>query len=205
MEWGRLAGDSSLYQQAPITGSSTGKNRISLGNIHHRVKKNKTKQTAPILYDTGGYWLPRLVRVGSSLIGGSISFYIRFNVTLEKQILTLGRCCLCCGLGRPMISMFVSCQTHRYGNNIWQERPTPKSKIGIFKRIQGLIALSWLYLPWQDDIAEKVHILCQLLDLEYPSPDVRKKFLHVVDYALMSLRWTQVISAKLQFSLVEEP
>lgn len=139
MEWGRLAGDSSLYQQAPITGSSTGKNRISLGNIHHRVKKNKTNQTAPILYDTGGYWLPRLVRVGSSLIGGSISFYIRFNVTLEKQILTLGRCCLCCGLGRPMISMFVSCQTHRYGNNIDRSVPPLRARLASLKVYRALL------------------------------------------------------------------
>lgn len=55
MEGERLAGDSSLCQQAPITGSSPGKNRISLGNIRLRVKKNKAKQTAPIIYDPGGY------------------------------------------------------------------------------------------------------------------------------------------------------
>lgn len=53
--------------------------------------------------------------------------------------------------------------------SLGQEGSTPKSKIGIFKSIQGLITLSWLYVPRQDGIAEKIHILCQRLDLEYPS------------------------------------
>lgn len=80
MEWKGPAGDASPWQQAPVTGKSTGADRTNLGNILLRVQKRKHL----LLCDAGGYCLLRLVGEGNSS-----SLYIRFDVILENKCLSL--------------------------------------------------------------------------------------------------------------------
>lgn len=59
MEWKGLVGDASPWQQAPVTGKSTGEDRTNLGNILLRVQKENICYSVMLVVTASLGWLEK--------------------------------------------------------------------------------------------------------------------------------------------------